>query len=48
MGLFGDIFDLNHDGEMSAFESALELAIFTDMVESSKDNDSDDNLEDEE
>ena len=40
MGLFGDIFDLNHDGEMSAFESALEFAVFTDMVESANETDS--------
>ncbi len=42
MGLFGDVFDLNHDGEMSAFESALEFAVFTDMVESANETDSDD------
>ena len=42
MGLFGDIFDLNHDGKMDALESALEFAVFADMVESANETDSDD------
>ena len=43
MGLFGDVFDLNHDGKMDAFESAMEFAVFTDMVESANETDSNDN-----
>jgi len=42
MGLFGDVFDLNHDGKMDALESALEFAVFTDMVESANETDSND------
>ena len=42
MGLFGDIFDLNHDGKMDSLESALEFAVFTDMVESANETDSND------
>ena len=41
MGLFGDAFDLNHDGKMDSLESALEFAVFTDMVESANETDSD-------
>ena len=41
MGLFGDVFDLNHDGKMDALESALEFAVFADMVESANETDSD-------
>ena len=42
MGLFGDVFDLNHDGKMDALESALEFAVFADMVESANETDSND------
>ena len=42
MGLFGDVFDLNHDGKIDVFESAMEFAVFTDMVESANDTDSND------
>ena len=41
MGLFGDVFDLNHDGKIDALESALEFAVFADMVESANETDSD-------
>ena len=39
MGLLGDIFDLNHDGEMDTFELALEFSVITDMEESDDDTD---------
>ena len=42
MGLFGDVFDLNHDGKMDGLESALEFAVFADMVESANETDSND------
>ena len=42
MGIFGDVFDLNHDGKMDALESALEFAVFADMVESANETDSND------
>ncbi|MCD8117808.1 MAG: hypothetical protein LUE21_12020 [Oscillospiraceae bacterium] len=32
-GLFGGLFDLNGDGDMSFMESALELALFSDLME---------------
>ena len=43
-GLFGDLFDLNGDGEMSATESALEFALFSEMMdEDDEDSDTEDN-----
>ena len=47
MGLFGDVFDLNHDGEMDTFELALEFSVITDMEESSDDADEEELYEDE-
>lgn len=47
-GIFGDLFDLNGDGEMSFTESALEFAVLSDLMkeddddyEEDDDNDSD-------
>ena len=31
-GIFGGLFDLNHDGKMNAAERALEFAILEDML----------------
>lgn len=31
-GIFGGLFDFNHDGKMSVFESAVELAVLDDML----------------
>ena len=31
-GIFGDLFDLNHDGEMSSLESAMELNFLNEMM----------------
>lgn len=32
-GFFGDMFDLNHDGEMDTFEKAAEFATFMGIME---------------
>ena len=32
MGIFGDMFDLNRDGEMSAFERAVEFSFLDEML----------------
>lgn len=39
-GILGDLFDLNHDGEVDAFERALELD-FIDSTESADEEDED-------
>lgn len=39
-GILGDLFDLNHDGEVDAFERALELD-FIDSTESADEEDDD-------
>ena len=36
MGLFGDLFDFNHDGKMDAFEKAAEFGAFLLMIDSVK------------
>ena len=33
MGVFGDLFDLNFDGETDAFEQAAELGFLAQMME---------------
>ena len=40
-GLFGDLFDLNGDGELDIFEQAAEFAFFQSIIED--DDDDDDN-----
>ena len=35
-GLFGDLFDFNHDGKMSAFERAAEMSFFHEMISEEK------------
>ena len=35
-GLFGDLFDFNHDGKMSSFEKAAELGFLHHIMESEK------------
>lgn len=32
-GIFGDLFDLNHDGELDAFERGAELGFLHSMLE---------------
>ena len=35
-GLFGDLFDFNHDGKLDGFERAAEFAAFASMFDESK------------
>ena len=35
-GLFGDLFDFNHDGKLDGFERAAEFAAFASMLDESK------------
>ena len=37
-GLFGNAFDLNHDGHLDAFERASEFAFFTSIMEAEEHN----------
>ena len=43
-GLFGGLFDFNHDGKMDSFEQAAEFQFFNDVVLADEDNASDDLL----
>ena len=36
MGLFGNLFDLNGDGKLDAFEKAAEFGAFMQMIDSTK------------
>lgn len=36
MGIFGDLFDFNRDGELDSFESALEFEAFMNMISDSQ------------
>ena len=42
-GLFGDMFDLNHDGKLDSFERGAEFMFFKDVVmkDSDKESESD-------
>ena len=33
MGLFGNLFDFNHDGKLDTFEQAAEFATFASMID---------------
>lgn len=37
-GIFGGLFDLNGDGEMSATESALEFMLFSEVINEDNEN----------
>ena len=39
MGIFGNLFDLNHDGKMDTLEKAMEFSAFMHMVESTEKKD---------
>ena len=41
-GLFGNAFDLNHDGHLDAFERASEFAFFTSIMEEEEHNELED------
>ena len=43
-GLFGGLFDFNHDGKMDSFEHAVEFQFFNAVVLADEDNASDDLL----
>lgn len=48
MGLFRDLFDFNHDGELDGFEKAAEYATFAsimDKMEDDSDNEDETKLE---
>ena len=45
MGLFGDLFDFNHDGELDPMERAMDFMAFDEMMKDS-DGTSDDEDED--
>lgn len=36
MGIFGDLFDLNRDGELDSFERAVEFGAFMNMISDSQ------------
>ncbi len=44
--IFGDLFDLNGDGEMSIAESALEFAVLSDMLDDDDSSNGDSNTDD--
>lgn len=35
MGLFGNLFDFNHDGKLDTFEQSAEFATFTSIMDAS-------------
>lgn len=41
MGIFGDLFDLNHDGKMDSFEKAAEFGFLAHIIESEEEDKSD-------
>ena len=43
-GLFGDMFDFNHDGKLDSFECGAEFMFFNDVV--MKDSDDDEEYDD--
>ncbi len=40
-GFFGDMFDLNRDGELDAFERALDMMAFDEMMEEEEESEED-------
>ena len=44
-GLFGNMFDLNHDGKLDNVEHAADLAAFTTMMDEDEEDDDKRNLE---
>ena len=45
-GIFGGLFDLDGDGEMSIAESALEFAVLSDMLDEDDSSDDDSDTDD--
>ena len=48
MGLFGDLFDFNNDGQLDSFEKAAEFGAFMQMIESEEQDGEEDEEESEE
>ena len=46
-GFFGDLFDMNHDGELDGFEQAADFAAFATLMDKMDVEDSDDDEESE-
>lgn len=44
-GLFGDMFDLNHDGKLDSFERGAEFMFFKDVVMKDSDEESESDKE---
>ena len=44
-GLFGGLFDFNHDGEMGCFERAMEFATFASIMDETEKEDKIDEIE---
>lgn len=42
MGIFGDLFDFNNDGELDSFEKAAELGMLMNIIESEEDEETED------
>lgn len=45
MGIFGDLFDLNGDGQLDSMEKAIEFGTFMNMVESEDEETDDDDAD---
>ena len=45
LGLFGDMFDLNHDGKLDSFERGAEFMFFKDVVMKDSDEESESDKE---
>lgn len=41
-GIFGNLFDFNHDGELDSFEKAMEFEMFDNMMKDDVSDDCDD------
>ena len=46
-GLFGDLFDFNHDGKLDAFEEAAEFATFATMMDKTDEGENEEEMESE-
>ena len=44
-GLFGDLFDFNHDGKLDGFEKATEFATFTSIMDEENEEEMESELE---
>ena len=44
-GFFGDLFDLNHDGELDGFEQAADFATFASLMDKVEEEDADEEEE---